>query len=157
VGEQPGAGGQLGPAGRGHGGAGGPVLGQHGGGLGQGAAAQLGRVGRPGGGGRHPADRPAQVDRGRAGHLKGRRHPLEVPAGGGQALGARPRRAGLGQAEHHPEGAGDPDGGGAPHGEAPEGVHHLGGAAQPAHHQPPREQRLVDDLQPAVVPGHGAA
>ncbi|HEV2871054.1 MAG TPA: hypothetical protein VG409_06485, partial [Actinomycetota bacterium] len=69
VGEQPVAGGQLDPAGIGHPGAGGPVLLQDGQGLGQGESAQLGGVGGPGRGGGDPADRPAQVDRGRPRHL----------------------------------------------------------------------------------------
>jgi len=157
VGEQPVAAGQLGPAGLGHPRAGGPVLGEDGLGLGQGEPAQLGRVGGPGGGPGHPADGPAQVDRGRPGPLQGGRHPLQLVPGGGQPLRPGPGRAGLVQAQHHPERTRDPDGRRPPDGQAPQRVHDLGDGRQLEGGQPLGEQRLVDDLQPAVPPADGAA
>ena len=151
------AGGQLGPAGLGHSGAGGPVLLQDPHGLGQGEAAQLGGVGGPRRGGGHPADRPAQVDRGRPGHLEDAGDAFQVGPGGGQPVGPGAGRAALAQAEHHPERARDPDGGRAPHGQAAEGVHDLGRGGRGEHDQAVGEEGLVDDLEPAVPPVDGAA
>ena len=132
VGEQAVAGGQLGPAGLGHAGAGGPVLLQDPHGLGQGEAAQLGGVGGPGRGGRHPADRPAQVDRGRPGH---REHARRVPGRPAAASPSGPGRGGPPRPGRAPPRTRPRPRWRAPHGQAAKGVHDLGRGGRREHDQ----------------------